>query len=79
MHLDKRVLRITLNLAEMLDVEGQARVAGQSVNNYFRARLGLQERNVGKWTAEERDLEEDDAMERIQRLGVDPQVYLPDY
>jgi len=77
--LEKRVLRITMNVAEMLDVEAQARSAGQSVNNYVRTRLGLQERNVGNRSAEERDREEDDAMERLQRLGVDPQAYLPDY
>ncbi|MCC6366826.1 MAG: hypothetical protein IT165_25170 [Bryobacterales bacterium] len=77
--LDKRILRIRLNVAEMLDVEARARAAGQSVNNYVRARLGLQERNVGKRTAEERDFEEDDAMERLRRLGLDPQAYLPDY
>ncbi len=77
--LDKRVLRITLNLAELLDVEAQARAAGQSVNNYVRTGLGLQERNVGKRTAEERDREEEDAMERLRRLGIDPQIYLPDY
>lgn len=34
---------------------------------------------MGKQSAEERDLEEDDAMERLQRLGLDPHVYLPDY
>ena len=75
----KRLLRITLNVAEMLDVEAQARAAGQSVSNYVRNRLGLQERNVGKRSPEQRDIEEDDAMERIQRLGLDPHVYLPDY
>jgi hypothetical protein len=77
--LDKRILRITLNVAEMLDVEAQARAAGQSVNNYVRTKLGLQERAAGKRTPEERDREEDDAMERLQRLGLDPHVYLPDY
>jgi hypothetical protein len=77
--LDKRVLRITMNLAEMLDLEAQARAAGQSLNNYVRTRLRLQERSVGKRTAEERHREEDDALERFQRLGLDPQVYLPDY
>jgi hypothetical protein len=77
--LDKRVLRITLNVAEMLDVEAQARAAGQSVNNYVRTRLGLQERNVGKRSGEDRDREEEDAMERLQRLGLDPRAYLPDY
>lgn len=77
--LPQRVLRITLNLAEMLDVEAQARAAGQSVNNHVRTKLGLQERNVGKRTAEERDREEDDAMDRLQRLGLDPQAYLADY
>jgi hypothetical protein len=77
--LDKRVLRIRLNVAELLDVEAQARAAGQSVNNYVRTRLGLQEMAVGKRTPEERDREEDDAMERLQRLGVDANDYLPDY
>jgi hypothetical protein len=77
--LDKRVLRITLNVVEMLDVEAQARAAGQSVNNYVRTRLGLQERNVGRRSPEARDREEDDAMERLKRLGLDPRVYLPDY
>ena len=43
--LDKRVLRVTLNVAEMLELESRARESRQSVNNYVRTTLGLQKRN----------------------------------
>lgn len=77
--LDRRVLRVTLNVAEMLDLEARAREAGQSVNNYVRTRLGLMERNVGKPSEGERHREEDDAWERLERLGLNARDLLPDY
>ena len=39
----------------------------------------LQELTVGKRNPVEHDREEDDAMERLQRRGLDPPAYLPDY
>ena len=77
--LDKRILRITLNVAEMLDVEAQARAVGQSVYNYVQSRLGLQERNVGKRTAEERDLEEDMRWIGFSVSASTRRFTLPDY
>lgn len=77
--LDRRVLRVTLNVAELLDVEARARAAGLTVNNYVRTRLGLPERGVGRLSDEERHREEDDAWERLERLGFNPHDYLPDY
>jgi len=46
--LDKRVLRITLTVAEMLDVEAHARAAGLGGNNYVRTRLVLQGGECGE-------------------------------
>ena len=77
--LDRRVLRVTLNVAEMLGVEARAREAGLSVNNYVRTRVGLTERSVGNLSEDERHREEDDAWERLERLGLNPRDYLPHY
>lgn len=77
--LDKRVPRMTLNLAEMLDVETKARAAGQSVNNYRAEQLGVAGAHCGQADRRGTSREEDDALDRFQRLALDAQVYLPDY
>jgi len=76
--LQRKSITISVNLAEFLELEAAANVAGLSVPQHVRTRLGLSVRWTSNPNTEQRDREEDDAWERIQRLGLDPKKYFPD-
>jgi len=75
--LERRTVAVRLNLAEYLELDARSRQAGLSISNYIRTQLGLQVRQTSNPGTEERDREEDDAWERLQRLGLNPQDYFP--
>jgi hypothetical protein len=76
--LDKRQIRFTVDYAEYLELEHLAREAHATLQNYIRTRLGLRERLTARPDAEERERQEDEAWDRLVRLGLDPKRYLPD-
>ena len=76
--LDRKSITISVNLAEFLELDAAAHVASLSVPQYVRTRLGVSVRWTSNPNTEQRDREEDDAWERIQRLGLDPKKYFPD-
>ena len=75
--LQRKSLTVRLNLAEFLELDAAAKQAGLSLPQYVRTRLGLSVRWTSNPNTEERDREEDDAWERLQRLGLDPKAYFP--
>jgi len=76
--LDRKSITISVNLAEFLELDAAAHVSNLSVPQYVRTRLGLTVRWTSNPGTEERNREEDDAWERLQRLGLDPKKYFPD-
>ena len=73
--LDKRQVRFTVNYAEYLELEHLAQEANSTLQNYIRRRLGLPERLTARPDADERERQEDEAWERLVRLGLDPKKY----
>ena len=73
--LDKRQVRFTVDYAEYLELEHLAREAHTTVQNYIRRRLGFLERLTARPHAEERERQEDEAWDRLVRLGLDPKKY----
>ena len=59
-------------------MERLAREARATVQNYIRTRLGLPERLTARPDAEERERQEDEAWDRLVRLGLDPKKYFRD-
>ena len=75
--LQRKSITIRVNLAEFLELEAAANVAGLSVPQHVRTRLGLSVRWTSNPNTEERDREEDDAWDRLLRLGLDTDAYFP--
>jgi hypothetical protein len=76
--LDKRQVRFTVDYAEYLELDHLAREARTTLQNYIRTRLGLRERLTARTDAEERERQEDEAWDRLVRLGLDPKNYFTD-
>ena len=75
--LERRSVTIRLTGEERDRLEAEALEAGASLAQYIRSRCGLQVRTTSMPGTEERDREEDDAWERLKRLGLEPQGYFP--
>src|ERR1039458_4896039 len=58
--------------SEYLEVEHLAREARSTLQNYIRTRLGLRERSTARPDVEERERQEDEAWDRLLRLGLGP-------
>jgi len=76
--LDRLGVTITVTEAERADLEARATAAGLSISQYIRTRCGFQVRWTSLPNTEERDREEDDAWERLRRLGLTPEEYFPE-
>jgi hypothetical protein len=61
----------------MMLIEARAREEGKSVANYVRSRLGLPDRNAGRPTVAQLEVEHDQAWEILRSLGLDPAAYFP--
>ena len=68
----RQTLRAQVNRAEMMLIESKARAAGMSVGNYIRSLAGLPERSAGRPTRAQMEVEQDQAWQVLQSLGVDP-------
>jgi hypothetical protein len=77
MALGRQQLRCQVNRAEMMLIEAKAREEGKSVANYVRSRLGLPDRNAGRPTVGQLEVEQDQAWEILRSLGLDPAAYFP--
>ncbi len=77
MALGRQQLRCQVNRAEMMQIEAKAREEGRSVANYVRSRLGLPDRNAGRPTVGQLEVEQDQAWEILRGLGLDPAAYFP--
>jgi hypothetical protein len=75
--LERLAVTITVTEAEHAQLETQATTAGLSIPQYIRSQCGFQVRWTSAPNTEERDREEDDAWDRLQRLGLNPQDYFP--
>lgn len=77
MALGRQQLRCQVNRAEMMLIEAKAREEGRSVANYVRSRLGLPDRNAGRPTVGQLEVEQDQTWEILRSLGLDPAAYFP--
>ncbi len=77
MALVRQPLRCWVNRAEMMLIEARAREEGKSVANYVRSKLGLPDRNAGRPTVAQLEVEQDQAWEMLRNLGLDPTAYFP--
>jgi len=75
--LDKRQVRFTVDYAEYLELEHLAREAHATLQNYIRTQLGLRVRLTARPETDERDRQEDEAWDRLVRLGLDPKLFFP--
>jgi hypothetical protein len=55
----------------------RSRDAGTTVPQYVRTRCGFEVRNTSLPNTPEREQEEDDAWDRLRRLGLEPQGFFP--
>jgi hypothetical protein len=77
MALDRLSVTITVTEAEYSELGAQATAAGVSIPQQIRTRCGFNVRWTSQPNTEDRDREEDDAWQRLQRLGLNPRDYFP--
>jgi hypothetical protein len=77
--LERRSATMPVTDEEYAAVAAQARDAGLTIPQYVRTRLGFAVRYTSLPRTEDRDREEDDAVERLERLGLNVDEYLPEY
>ena len=75
--LERRTVTITVDKADRAELDAASTAAGISLPQYIRTKCGCEVRNTSLPNTEERDHEEEDAWDRLRRLGVDPQAYFP--
>jgi len=75
--LERRSITIPLTDQEHEQLAGEARQAGIRLGQYIRTRCGLMVRETSLPGTDERGNEEDDAWERLKRLGLNPEEYFP--
>ncbi len=75
--LERRNVTIVLDDAEREHLKAQAHEAGTTLPQHIRTLCDLAVRNTSLPGTEERDLEEEDAWERLKRLGLNPREYFP--
>ena len=75
--LERRSVMLRVTEPARAELLSQAFAAGTTLAQYIRTRCGLHVRNTSLPGTAERDVEEDDAWERLKGLGLDPRVYFP--
>ncbi len=75
--LERRSVTVPLTGEAHDQLVAEARQAGLRLAQYMRVRCGLLARETSLPGTDERGDEEDDAWERLKRLGLDPQEYFP--
>jgi hypothetical protein len=76
--LERRSVTVTVTEQAYAELEARASAAGTTIPQYMRTQCGFAIRNMSLPGTCERDREEDDAWERLKRLGVNPQEYFPE-
>ncbi len=77
--LERRTITIPVNDEEWQALEDARIAAGVfSMPQYIRTRLGFTVRETSMPKTEDRDREEDEAWERLRRLGLEPEKYFED-
>jgi hypothetical protein len=75
--LERRNVNVRLTEEEHAALKEQTAAAGVwSIAQYIRTRCGLQVRSSSQPNTPERDREEDDAVERLERLGLNVDEYM---
>jgi hypothetical protein len=75
--LERRSITIAITDAEQEQLAWEARQAGTALAQYIRTRCGLLVRETSLPGTDQRGDEEDDAWERLKRLGLTPEEYFP--
>lgn len=75
--LERRTVTIQVTDAEYATLDAGGTAAGLSNPQYVRTQCGFQVRETSLPRTTQRDHEEDDAWERLKRLGLDPEEYFP--
>jgi hypothetical protein len=73
--LERMAVTVVLTCEEHGDLLSRSRNTGTSVPQYVRTQCGFEVRNTSLPNTPERDREEDDAWDRLQRLGLNPQAF----
>ncbi len=72
MALARQQLRCQVNRAKMMQIEAKAREEGKSVANDVCSRLSLPDRNAGRPTVGQLEVEQDQAWAILRSPGLDP-------
>ena len=75
--LERRTVTIKITDADFATLDAASIAAGLSIPQYVRTQCGLEVRWASQPKTSARDHEEDDAWERLKRLGLDPEQYFP--
>lgn len=73
--LERVSVTVVVTGAEYAELRARAREAGTTVPQIIRTRCGFEVRNTSLPDTPERDREEDDAWDRLRRLGLDPHPF----
>jgi hypothetical protein len=73
--LERMSVTVVLTGEEYAELQRLSREAGTTVPQFIRTRCGFEIRNTSLPDTPEREREEDDAWDRLRRLGLDPQSY----
>ena len=73
--LERRSVTISVEEDERVELDGGATAAATTIPQYIRTRCGFLKRNTSLPGTDERGNEEDDAWERLKKLGLDPRGY----
>lgn len=73
--LERRSITISVDEDERSELDAGARAAATTIPQYIRTRCGFLKRNTSLPGTDERGNEEDDAQERLKRLGLNPDAY----
>ncbi len=76
--LERVSVTIMVTDPERAELDAGATAAGLSIPQYVRTRCDFEVRWTSLPRTDEREREEDEAWDRLQRLGVDPQDYFSD-
>ena len=75
--LERMAVTVVLTGEECVELRSRSGEAGTTVPQYIRTRCGFEVRNTSLPSTPEREREEDDAWDRLHRLGLNPHTFFP--
>lgn len=75
--LERMAVTVVLTGEECVELRSRSREIGTTLPQYIRTRCGFEIRNTSLPNTPEREREEDDAWDRLRRLGLNPQESFP--